>query len=248
MSVPPVPLGGPVCPTEGMRAAAGENFMYILYHNEVFTWTGDHGVAELEYDADCEGALRQMHFGGGQSSLADMERTITDPKRSAGGNIGRGPIGQGYTVWCTQPEFDYYVAEFERAGWRGGLNYYRNFDRNWRLLQKHGVASNKIDVPVHFIACLLDGVIGASQKVAAAAEAGCKARCTDFRGALFIEDTGHWCQQEADAAVNESLIAFCRSIDAPKLCACRCVTFHSRVVQVVSFVPQQVSPDIYLAC
>jgi hypothetical protein len=29
------------------------------------------------------------------------------------------------TTWAT---------EFERAGWRGGLNYYQNFDRNWWLL------------------------------------------------------------------------------------------------------------------
>ena len=93
-----------------------------------------------------------------------------------GGNVGRGAIGQGYTEWCTQPEFDYYVGEFERAGWRGGLNYYRNFDRNWRLLRERGIADNKIEVPSLFIAGLQDGVIGASAKGAAAAEAGQNAR------------------------------------------------------------------------
>ena len=32
-----------------------------------------------------------------------------------------------------QDELDHYVAEFTRTGFTGGINWYRNLDRNWEL-------------------------------------------------------------------------------------------------------------------
>ena len=37
--------------------------------------------------------------------------------------------------WLTQADVDFYVAEFKRTGFRGGLNWYRNIDRGWELLR-----------------------------------------------------------------------------------------------------------------
>jgi len=36
--------------------------------------------------------------------------------------------------WLTEADIDFYVREFERTGFGGGLNWYRNIDRNWELL------------------------------------------------------------------------------------------------------------------
>jgi hypothetical protein len=36
--------------------------------------------------------------------------------------------------WLSEADVDYYTAEFTRTGFRGGLNWYRNIDRNWELL------------------------------------------------------------------------------------------------------------------
>ena len=36
--------------------------------------------------------------------------------------------------WLTEADVDFYAAEFGRTGFRGGLNWYRNIDRNWELL------------------------------------------------------------------------------------------------------------------
>src|SRR5437764_845032 len=36
--------------------------------------------------------------------------------------------------WLTEADVDFYANEFARTGFRGGLNYYRNIDRNWELL------------------------------------------------------------------------------------------------------------------
>ena len=40
--------------------------------------------------------------------------------------------------WLTEGDVDFYAGEFARAGFRGGLNWYRNIDRNWELLAPFG--------------------------------------------------------------------------------------------------------------
>ena len=59
--------------------------------------------------------------------------------------------------WLTEEDLDVYVAEFERTGFRGGLNWYRNFDRNWELLAPF--ADAKVRVPALFIGGLRDLVV-----------------------------------------------------------------------------------------
>ena len=35
--------------------------------------------------------------------------------------------------WLTEADLDVYVAEYADRGFTGGLNWYRNHDRNWAL-------------------------------------------------------------------------------------------------------------------
>ena len=35
--------------------------------------------------------------------------------------------------WLTEQDIDVFAAEYARTGFRGGLNWYRNIDRNWEL-------------------------------------------------------------------------------------------------------------------
>ena len=72
--------------------------------------------------------------------LVDAQATrdaMTDPSASrpttAAGFVDRMPEPDGLPAWLTQDELDHYVAEFDRTGFTGGLNWYRNFDRNWEL-------------------------------------------------------------------------------------------------------------------
>src|SRR5690606_30135088 len=59
--------------------------------------------------------------------------------------------------WISEEELAYYVGEFERNGFRGPLNWYRNFDRNWELTA--GFGDLRIKVPALFIGGLSDGVV-----------------------------------------------------------------------------------------
>ena len=52
---------------------------------------------------------------------------------SAGGWTGRLAEPAALPDWLAADDLDYYVEQFERSGFRGPINYYRNFDRNWEL-------------------------------------------------------------------------------------------------------------------
>ena len=53
-----------------------------------------------------------------------------------GGLLARWRATQPATLpaWLTEADVDFYAGEFARTGFRGGLNWYRNIDRNWELL------------------------------------------------------------------------------------------------------------------
>ncbi len=192
-----VPYGGRVrqSPMESWRAAYGENFFYILYHNE------PGGVAEAEYDADPRGILSRLYL----SPTSPREPvTITDSHRSAGGWIGRLGAPQGLPDWLAEEDLAYVVSQFENAGFRGGVNYYRNFHRNWEITEN--LEGAKVQVPTLFIAGSRDMVIAGrstEQLTATMSRA-----TTDLRNVVLIPDIGHWVQQEAPEQTNAAMIEF----------------------------------------
>ncbi|XBJ14293.1 hypothetical protein VPH35_006353 [Triticum aestivum] len=51
--------------------------------------------------------------------------------------------------WLTEEDVDYFGAEFERTGFTGGINYYRNLDRNCELAAAW--ADAKVQVPTKYV-------------------------------------------------------------------------------------------------
>ncbi len=197
-----VPYGGtaPRSPLEGWRETFGDNFYYILYHNE------PGGVAEAEYDSDPRGFLSRLYLSPNSPRQAP---SITDPARSAGGWIGRLGAPLGLPDWLTQQDLDYIVGQFEQAGFRGGINYYRNFHRNWEISQEY--ASDRVTVPTLFLAGARDIVIGGAD---AAQLTALMSRVTDdLRGVVLIPEIGHWVQQEAPEETNAAMLEFLAGLD-----------------------------------
>ncbi len=186
-------------PLEGMRARFGDNFYYIVYHNE------EGGVAEAEYDSDPRGLISRLYLSP-ESPREPPE--VTDPLRAAGGWIPRLGAPQGLPDWLTQEDLDYVVGQFEKAGFRGGVNYYRNFGRNWELTADR--EDFTIRVPSLFIAGSQDVVIGGATQEALTDLM--TPLIPDLRGVILVPDEGHWIQQEAPQATNDALIEFLSSL------------------------------------
>ncbi|XP_034228370.1 epoxide hydrolase A-like [Prunus dulcis] len=51
--------------------------------------------------------------------------------------------------WLSEDEVNYYASKFEKTGFTGGINYYRNLDLNWELTAAWTGA--QVKVPVKFI-------------------------------------------------------------------------------------------------
>jgi pimeloyl-ACP methyl ester carboxylesterase len=183
---------------QNLQATLGDNFYYILYFQEP-------GVAEKEFDADPRGILSRLYLSPDSPREAP---TITDRKRAAGGWIPRMGAPKGLPSWLTQADLDYYVNEFKEAGFRGGINYYRNFHRNWETTPQ--LADKKIEAPVLFIAGDKDVVIRGA--TAEALRASMKPVVPDLRDVKLIANTGHWVQQERPAETNAAVLEFLRSI------------------------------------
>lgn len=198
-----VPYGGRVAqsPMESWQEAFGENFFYILYHNE------PGGIAEAEYDADPRGLISRLYLS---PNSPRVQPAITDPLRSAGGWIGRLGAPMGLPDWLLQEDLDYVVSQFENSGFRGGMNYYRNFHRNWEITEH--LQGAKIKIPVLFIAGSRDMVIAGAEKESLTATIS---RATeDLRDVVLIPEIGHWVQQEAPDEVNQAISDFLTEIHA----------------------------------
>ena len=70
------------------------------------------------------------------------------PRR--GGFLTRTVEPSALPSWLTEADLDFYAGEFARTGFRGGLNWYRNIDRNWELLAPF--AGARVTVPALYVA------------------------------------------------------------------------------------------------
>jgi pimeloyl-ACP methyl ester carboxylesterase len=197
MSVPFVPRLA-VKPTDMLRAMAGDRFFYILYFQEP-------GVAEAELDPNARLLLRKILYSVSGDARDDELMQFDQPK---GAKFMDGMVDpEKLPDWLSEADLDVYVAEFERTGFRGGLNWYRNFDRNWELLA--AFADRKIGVPALFVGGARDPVVtGPERKAEGPGVAMLPHFCTDLRGKVLIAGAGHWTQQEKPEETNAALLAF----------------------------------------
>jgi pimeloyl-ACP methyl ester carboxylesterase len=97
----------------------------------------------------------------------------------------------------TPDELDAYVKAYEKTGFRGGINWYRNIDRNSREYPQIGVT--KLTLPCLMITAEWDGALPPRMA------AGMPALCSDLE-MHNIERAGHWVQQEFPDAVNQTIV------------------------------------------
>jgi len=180
-------------PTEMMRAMAQGNFHYVLYFQEP-------GVAEAELD----GAVRRTLNGFYQAPSRELVETARHLGTSlfgpaGGGLLERLPLGK-HGDFLTDADFEVFARAFEKTGFRGGLNWYRNFDRNWELTTY--LKDAKVTQPALMITAGLDPVLRPEMA------AGMAAWVPNLRKTHLVEDCGHWTQQEKPDEVNRVLIEF----------------------------------------
>jgi pimeloyl-ACP methyl ester carboxylesterase len=200
LSVPFRPRG-PVRPTTVMPQTENSWFYQLSFQEP--------GVAEAEFERDPRSSIRRLLY----SASGDVPRpTPVDAPGDAapgmvpraGGLLSRMIDPDPLPPWLTEADIDVYANAFARTGFRGGLNWYRNIDRNWGLTAPF--AGLKVTVPALYIAGdrdLVVGFTGAERLIASL-----KQNVTDLRDIVMLPGCGHWTQQERPDEVNALLLRF----------------------------------------
>ena len=193
LSVPYTPRP-PAPPTQLMKRLFQDRFFYMLYFQEP-------GLAEAELEADARRSMRLMLY----DASGDAPRSAWQAQRPKDAKLldeMRDP--ERLPPWLTEADIDYYTAEFERTGFRGGLNRYRNMDRDWE--QSAHLAGATVQQPALFVAGERDGVLRFTGTDAM------KASVPNLRNVVILPGCGHWTQQERPAEVNSALIEFLKAL------------------------------------
>ena len=188
LSLPPLPR--PRVPTtQAFRRIFGDGFFYQLYFQQP--------EADADLDRDPAATLRRL--------LADTWADSAPDSPADAGFVDRLPEPGRLPDWITQDEFDYYVDEFARTGFRGGLNWYRNMDRNWELTAS--APAQTITAPALFMAGSADPAMAFTRTDRA------REVVTGPYREVMIDGAGHWLQQERPDEVNTELLAFLRGLE-----------------------------------
>ncbi len=193
MSVPFMPRP-PLPPTQLLKAAFGDNWFYILYFQEP-------GKAEAEFEADVDRTMRTL-LGLQPGGEGEAFVPTVKPK-TAKFFDGAPPPPEKLPAWLSEEELAYFVGEFRRTGFRGGLNKYRNMDRDWE--ESAHLQGVKITQPALFITGDKDPVLAFTSQDAMKSEVPNLERIVVLPG-------GHWIQQERAGEVNEALISFLKGL------------------------------------
>ncbi|MEV6769128.1 alpha/beta hydrolase [Nocardia sp. NPDC051030] len=189
----------PPRPPSGFWTKAAErHFLHLSYFQTP-------GIADAELAADPRSFLARVYY----SLSGDYHYLDT----------WKNPPGLGYLdvlpqapalpwPWLSQAEFDTLVADFERTGFTGGLNWYRNLDRNWELTADYAEA--KVPVPTFFLYGEndpdMEGFSGRDPL------ATLRANVPDLREVVKIPAAGHLVQLERPEAVNTFLTDALKSL------------------------------------
>lgn len=161
---------------EAMEAALGADFYFVHFNRQP-------GVADAVFGQNTFRFLRNLYRknvplaepqpGNALINLASAETPLGDPVMS-------------------ENELAVFVSAFESTGFTGGINWYRNLDRNWRLLAD-------VDPIIRQPTLMIYG----DRDTVARAE-----RLTDFVPNVEVVslDCGHWIQQEMPQETTEAIL------------------------------------------
>ena len=194
LSVPFLPRsGGKTPPTEIMKKISGEKIFYQLYFQEP-------GRAEADMEADVPRTMRMTLYSlSGDPPPEKRWRFLLSPSESA---LDASSMPEALPPWLREEDIDYFAGEFRRAGFRGGLNWYRNIDRNWEMTPFLDGA--KVHPPALFLAGELDPVIAMYRK----AYENLERHVLRLRGKVLFPGVGHWVNQERPEEVNRFMVNF----------------------------------------
>lgn len=165
------------------------------------------GVAEKEFERDIGATLGAIYWAASGQAGPRNDPSTPNPfgmVAKGKGLLAALPVPAALPPWLTRYDLDEFIQGFTTSGFRGGLNYYRNLDRNWAL--SAALEGKRVEVPALYLVGERDtglAIPGMDRMIAAMPEI-----VPYLRAAKIIPGAGHWLQQEAPQEINNALIEF----------------------------------------
>jgi pimeloyl-ACP methyl ester carboxylesterase len=196
-----VPMMGraPAAPSK-MFPLLADSWFYVHYFIA-------QGLAERELEADVVKSLRRIyHAASGDAGPRDDPSTPNPfgMVTKSQGLLGGLPEPTSLPRWLSANSFDALVKAYETSGFTGGLNYYRNLDRNWEL--DAAFQGLRVEVPALYMVGERD--TGLAMPGMQDIIAGMSEMVPNLKASIKVPGAGHWLSQEAPDEVNEALTGF----------------------------------------
>lgn len=168
------------------------------------------GLAESELKRNVAATLRKIYFSA-SGDVGVRDASTPNP-------FGLVPRDKQYLDtlgdfpslpdWLGSADLEAFVRAFNVSGFLGGLNYYRNLDRNWEM--QAAFEGLRIEVPALYLVGERDTglampgmreIIDAMPKIV-----------PNLRKSAVVPTAGHWLPQEAPDVVNAALVEFLREL------------------------------------
>ncbi|MBV8811912.1 MAG: alpha/beta hydrolase [Acidobacteriaceae bacterium] len=181
-------------PTASMKQLlASGQMLYQLYFQEP-------GQADSELAQDPRRSMLGLFVGASGGIAQEQRWRFLYP--SSQSFLDTLPRVQEVPHWLSAADLDFFVTEFTRTGFTGGLNWYRNMDRSRELLAF--LAGVRIVQPSTFIAGEEDVVVAMYRRDFDLLDQ----TMPGLTAKTLIPGAGHWVQQERPSEVNTYLLRF----------------------------------------
>ena len=184
-------------PVEIIKKIYGEDVFYQVYFQEP-------GKAEEDFGLDARRTMAMSLYSN--SGSAPPEKRWRYVCRKGETMLDTFSYPDVLPHWLTEADIDYYGQEFARTGFRGGVNWYRNIDWNWR--QTPFLDGARILQPTLFVAGELDTVIQMYGKAYERLEKV----IPNLKQKALLPGAGHWVNQEQPEEVNRLILEFLENL------------------------------------
>lgn len=183
----------PIDPIAGMRMAFGED-MYIVFFQKP-------GEADKILDADPEKAMRFFMRLPRASAISPPPEAAEAARRFAFVHLLQDydPKGDDAQL-LNADELAFFTNAFKKTGFTGGINWYRNFTRNW---ERSADIKELVEAPSLMIMAELDVVL--SPAMADGME-----QFVPNLTKYLVKGSGHWTQQEKPEEVTRVIADWVR--------------------------------------
>ncbi|XP_074438295.1 bifunctional epoxide hydrolase 2 isoform X2 [Larus michahellis] len=154
------------------------------------------GVAEAELEKDISRTLKVLIRSTRREDRLPFALNFHGVRERGGLLVGF-PENPPASQILPGPELQYYIQRFEKSGFSGPLNWYRNMRPNWRWALS--AKDRKIMVPALMVTAGKDAVLHPSMSK------GMEEWIPRLRRE-HLEECGHWTQMERPAALNRILL------------------------------------------